>query len=696
MSDNSTGDEIAAETVFELIVSDVDPLAVELSTETAIDFAGRLPGLSIGIERAIVAAGLEIGFREGTVVVEPHFWFTPPQGARAALELAAITGGGYLRRSSNGEWAGALAASLGPLDATGLFIIGQIGGSTSFIAVLGARFTPGLPLGFGFEITGLGGLVGVNRRADTDLIRYRLAGGGAGNVLFCDDPIRNAPTVLGDLDSFFPAADGQIVVGPTFQLSWISPIVRADVAVIMQLPGPSKVAILGTLRVLIGANESLALLFMRMDFIGEVDLERKLISFDAQLVNSHAMGVFRLTGGIAMRIDLGNNPYVLLTIGGFHPRFDPGPLNLPAIPRVGAALNAPVGLFVRLEMYTAFTPNTLQAGALVQAGMRLGPLSAEGHFRFDALITFKPFTFDIEFSAGFAIRVFGETFGSITVSGRITGPGPLVIHAQASVKVLLVRVRGSATFELGARNGDSVVTVASVIDELADEITRRENLHSDGADPSIQLRTDIPRPDASNVVSPVGPLVWTQKRVPLDTDIDKFEGAPLIGDGHRVSATSSIDNVAEQEWFSPGSFTAGLDASRSLNSATFERHSAGMRFTTATPSSSTDRTPAGLELTLVKITGTSALITEFLPPHTVVGPIGYAITGLAEALSERDTTPPVHPRSPAVAVSDETFTVLANDGTTPHTGVTGFQALQYSLYLPDAAALAAADATVDL
>lgn len=695
MSDNSPGGEIAADTVFVVAASDSDALPLALSAETGIDFAAQLPGVTIGIERAVVAAGLKIGFRDGVPVIEPHFDLTPPRGARAALQLAAISGGGYLRRGPNGEWAGALTASLGPVDVTGLFIIGQIGNSASFIAVLGAHFTPGLPLGFGFEITGLGGLVGVNRRADTDLIRLRLAGGGAGNVLFCDDPITNAPNILGDLDSFFPPAPGQIVVGPTFQLSWISPIVRADVAVVLQLPGPSKVVILGTLRVLIGANESFALLFMRMDFIGEVDLERKLISLDAQLVNSHAMGVFRLTGGMAMRIDLGSNPYTLLTIGGFHPRFDPGPLNLPAVPRVGAALNAPVGLFVRLEMYTAFTPNTLQAGALVQAGMRLGPLSADGHFQFDALITFKPFTFDIAFSAGFAIRVFGETFGSISVSGRLTGPGPLIVHAKACVKVLLVPVRGSATFELGVRNGDSVATVASVVNELADEITRHENLHGDGADPSIHLRTDIQRPEKINVVSPGGTLVWTQKRVPLDTGIDKFDGAPLIGTGHRVSATSTTGNVAEKEWFSPGSFTGVLDASRSLNSATFERFPAGMRFTTTTSSSSTDRIPAELALTLVKVTGTSLLTPQHLA-HTVVGPIGYSVAGLAEALNERDTTPLMRSRAAAVTVDDETFTVLAADGTTPYTQVTGFQALRHTLELSDTAVLAAADVSVDL
>ena len=74
--------------------------------------------------------------------------------------------------------------------------------------MLGVRFTPGIQLGFGFEITGFGGLVGINRRADTDALRERLTSGAAGNVLFAEDPIRNAPALLGDLGALFPAGRG--------------------------------------------------------------------------------------------------------------------------------------------------------------------------------------------------------------------------------------------------------------------------------------------------------------------------------------------------------------------------------------------------------------------------------------------------------------------------------------------------------
>ena len=182
-------------------------------------------------------------------------------------------------------------------------------------------------------------------------------------MLFCDDPVANAPTLLGDLEALSRWPPAGSWSGRRCRSAGVSPIVRLDVAVLIELPGPSKIIVSGTIRVLIGLDETVALLYLRMDFLGVLDFERRLMSLDAALVNSHALGVFRLTGAMALRIDYGDNPYVLLSVGGFHPRFDPGPLDLPALPRVGAVLDVAVvaRLWLRLEMYVAFTSNTLQA-----------------------------------------------------------------------------------------------------------------------------------------------------------------------------------------------------------------------------------------------------------------------------------------------------------------------------------------------
>src|SRR5262249_2530342 len=161
-------------------------------------------------------------------------------------------------------------------------------------------------------LTGVGGLVGLNRRADVDVLRERLAAGNAGNVLFCDDPVRNAPGLLGDLAAFFPPNPSSFVVGPTLQIGWLAPLVRFALVLIIVLPGPSRIVIIGSARLIIGIDETLALLYIRVDILGSIDFEKKLIAFDAQLVGSQALGIFRLTGGSAFRLGYGEQTYVLL------------------------------------------------------------------------------------------------------------------------------------------------------------------------------------------------------------------------------------------------------------------------------------------------------------------------------------------------------------------------------------------------
>src|SRR5262249_1114625 len=157
------------------------------------------------------------------------------------------------------------------------------------------------------------------------------------------------------------------------------------------------------LRLLVGADPELALVFLRMDFVGGVDFTAELIFFDAALVGSHVMQIFRITGGAALRINYGAGGSFLLTVGGFHPPFNPGPLALPHVARAGAYMSADVGVkaWLKLEAYFAITPNTLQVGAGIEAGLEIGPLAAHGWFRFDALVQFTPFHFEAKIDAGF-------------------------------------------------------------------------------------------------------------------------------------------------------------------------------------------------------------------------------------------------------------------------------------------------------
>jgi hypothetical protein len=373
---------------------------------------------------------------------------------------------------------------------------------------------------------------------------------------------------------------------------------------------------------------------------------------------------------MAFRLGYGANPYVLLSIGGFHPRFDPGPLNLPRLARVGASLDVAVvaQLYVRLELYTAFTSNTLQAGAKVEAGMDLGPLSAHGFFQFDALIQFRPFHFEAEFAAGFSVEVFGASLASVDIAGNISGPGPLVIHAHGSVRRFGLKVSGSATFELGSRDGDRPAPIAHPVLELAPELQQVANLRAEGEDRSVVLRPG--RPAVKGVlVSPLGSLVWEQKRAPLATLIHRLGGVPLDAPHElRLDPPSGWSAAEERDWFNPGAFTnLDLKASQTLNNAGFQELPSGLRLAggghVRAPSEVDHQ--AGVELVKRPERTRAAL---------VIG--AYLGTALRATIRDRTTTPAVDPGAAKVAVVPETANVHGPDGALLHSAQTPFQAFQ--------------------
>src|SRR5205823_2832210 len=127
------------------------------------------------------------------------------------------------------------------ITAIGLLDTKLPGGRPGYALLLALNATfPGIQVGFGFALTGVGGLLALNRRVEVDALRARLAAGTAGRILAPQDPIRNAPALLADLDAVFPIAPGITVVGPTAQLVWAD-LVHFDIGVFLELPGPARV-----------------------------------------------------------------------------------------------------------------------------------------------------------------------------------------------------------------------------------------------------------------------------------------------------------------------------------------------------------------------------------------------------------------------------------------------------------------------
>lgn len=568
----------------------------------------------------------------------------PPQGIGLSLDAGPVDGGGFLKVISSNEFAGGLQLKILGVGAFAYGLYKTLpSGDASVVALIGIRLPlPGVQLGFGFAVSGFGGLVGINRRADTDRLRERLTSGAAGDVLFNDDPMKNAPKLLGDMQQFFPDEQGVFLIGPTLQVNWVY-ILKLDLGLFIELPGPRKIFFAGSARLVLGSEE-FALVYLRMDFIGGIDLTKSLIFFDAALVNSHVLGIFRITGGVALRIAFGSNGYFLFTVGGFHPSFNPGAMELPRVARVGVSVSlGPVWL--KQEMYLAITSNTFQLGSRTEAGIEIGPISAHGWFGFDALIQFKPFYFVAQVDAGFDVEVEDVSLCSVRVSGQLSGPGPLVLQARASVRLLFIKVSGHVTIELSSNPPEAVVAIPDLPGHLRAELKDPDNLRVEGEDSSVVFA-----PAASGVaklVFPVGQLVWEQKRVPLNLAIQKVEGVNLAGWHTLVVASGLSDEGPEDDWFGVGTYLE-LGDSEALNTSRFVQQQSGLRIGALAMSEGAAE-DATIQLNLVKLPSRLPLL--------ISGGV-YVGAALASVLGERHAGAVLTPGEALVTVSQETWSVL--------------------------------------
>lgn len=579
----------------------------------------------------------------------------PPQGIGLSLQAGPVSGGGFLKIVSDNEFAGALQLKILGIGAFAYGLYKALpSGDPSFVALIGIRLPlPGIQISFGFAISGFGGLVGINRRADTDKLRERLTSGAAGDVLFNDDPMRNAPKLLGDMQQFFPDEKGVFLIGPTLQINWLY-ILKLDVGVFIELPGPRKLFIAGSARLVLG-SEDFALVYLRMDFIGGVDFTKSLIFFDAALVNSHVLGIFRITGGVALRIAYGSNGYFLFSVGGFHPSFNPGAMELPRVARVGVSVSLGV-VWIKQEMYLAITSNTFQLGARVEAGIEIGPIAAHGWFGFDALIQFKPFYFVARIEAGFDVEVFGVSLCSVRVVGQLSGPGPLVLQAQASVRILFVKVSASVTIELSSNPPEQVVPIPDLPKHLKGELTNPDNLRVEGEDRSVIFG---PQTTGAKLFAPVGELIWEQKRAPLDLDIEKVEGVDL-GGWHRLAITAGLAlEPKEEDWFGVGSYLK-LPDGEALNNARFALQRSGLRIGAGEMKSGAQEEKT-VKIELVKLPKRFRF-RDLLGQALRFESAQYVNGGLAGVLRERAGGARLDPGPVQVAVRQEAWNAHAANG----------------------------------
>ncbi|MER5335831.1 DUF6603 domain-containing protein [Micromonospora sp. NPDC002717] len=636
-------------------------------------FAASVAGIGVGADLAV---------RDGNLgPVDLTFRFLPPTGLGMVVDAGPVTGGGFIGFDEPaGRYSGVLALKLGVVgvEAVGLLDTRLPGGAPGYalLILLRASFPP-IQLGFGFALSSVGGLLALNRQTDVDALRARMASGTVGRILAPEDPVRNAPVLLADLAAVFPPTPGVIVVGPTLQLSWAE-LVRFDIGVFIELPGPRKIVILGSARAGIeNPSGGRPYLQIRLDILGVVDFAQQLVAFDAVLIDSHLLEILELTGGAAFRLSYGAEPYVVLTVGGFHPAYNPAPLVFPAsLTRIAMTRGEPDDLlYFRFEGYFAVTTNTLQFGAAVEVVVNLGPFNIRGFLGFDALIRFQPFHFEFAIHASVRVRWRSRTLAGLDLTGSISGPGPVVFHGRVTLEILFFEITFEETITLGSSTPPAVTPVASAVAELAGELADPANLRSTGATDAAVV-VEPARTAALPVVSPLGQAVWTQERAPLDLLLQRFEGAPLTRP-ETVTATGPQVTGTEVDWFAPGGFADLTDAD-ALNRRAFERLTAGVRL----GGEGVDAGPSTLLTVTVKqirLPAPPVLVTATALPRWLLA-----------AAAGRTGRPERDPVTPAVGVRDETWAVHGAGGAVT-AGLSQAQAHQLATVGGVGAAVAATD-----
>ena len=509
--------------------------------------------------------------------------FKPPSGISINIDTDAIKGGGYLYiNTEEGRYAGVAGLSIKDkikLSAFGLintkFPDGRKG--YSFLIFVSAEFSA-IQLGFGFTLNGVGGLVGIHRSVNIDRLREGVKTKSYDRLLFPQNPVENALEIIADLEAIFPMSEDRYVFGIMGKIGWGSPtLITIDLGLIIEVPNPVKLAILGVVKAILPSEEN-AILKLQVNFLGVIDFGKKQLSFDATIYDSRLL-TFSLAGDMALRLSWGENPNFLMSVGGFHPSYQPPP-QLVSMSRLTLNLLGGDNPRLTLSCYFAVTSNTVQFGAKVDLFVKVvSKLTAEGYLGFDALFKFNPFYMKILAAAYLAIKWKGKEKFSILLSASLEGPTPWTVDGQAEVKVLCFKYTVNLKKTWGTNSTTTLPSITvkeKLMAALADYRNWSGPIQS-GRYPLVILKE---YDEDTFILSPESIIQVTQKVLPLNVGIELF-GTQDVTDGgiFKIDVVSiggeNLTYTYIKEDFAPAQFRK-MTEQQKLSSPSFQKYDAGI------------------------------------------------------------------------------------------------------------------------
>ncbi len=564
-------------------------------------------GLRIGPFEAVVQRTgvlVDVAFGTGNLgVADVAIDYAAPRGLGLSLEIGNLKGGGFLFHDpARGEYAGVLEVVWGPITFKAIAIVttqlpdGAPG--WSLLVVLFGEFEP-QPIGLGFFLAGLGGLIGMQHGVDSGALRDGLRSGVLDSVMFPKDPVADAPRLLNQFRAVFPITPRALTFGPFVLLTYSKPaLITIRLGLVLQLDNAvrsgdrdvelTRMMVVGQLLIELPPAEirpsgAPVLLKMIVDLLGDIDFEAGSLAIDARLRDSKLAGM-TLTGTLVVRARWrGSNRTWLAAAGGFHPGFDDLPERLPKQERLGLSLKKGIAT-VKFESYLALTSNSVQFGARVFAQARKWGFTIEGWLGFDALVELRPPRFRVDIAAGVSLKKGSRTLMGVDLKLTVMGPGRWNIAGSARFKVLFVSKTMKFDESWGSDPELTPVTIdalGAVEQALADPAAWSADL-PDGGEMLVSLRGSD---HAGGVrAHPLGMLSAVQRVVPLGVDVDVVRGATPVGARRFEITDVAVAGVAGaqlptrpvREYFATGQYLALSDDQR-LSLPSFEQHDAGIQ-----------------------------------------------------------------------------------------------------------------------
>lgn len=468
--------------------------------------------------------------------------FLPPRGIGLRLDAGAVKGGGYLFiDTQRGEYAGALELTLVgvfSVKAIALITTKRPDGSEgwSLLLVIYGQFS--VHVAFGIFLTGIGGLIGLHHRVDTDALVAGMKTGALDDVLFPENPVADAPRIINRYRTLFPIEPDGLVLGPMLELAFSQPpVVFARLGLLFEVRnalggGPlalTQVVLVGQLVAQLPpkATGAPAILKLLVDVVGFYDAEEQFLLIRARLRDSfvgiEGFAKLDLTGELLLAMHFGADPTFVLSAGGFHPAFVDVPPRVPAtLDRLAVSFAiGPVKL--KCEEYFAVTSNSVQAGFKVLLTAKLGPVSIEGWLGFDAIVYLTPrFAFIVGLDFMVAVKAFGATLLGVAVKMDLHGPGEWRAVGYFQIEILFWKEKIDFDERWGSAPEVDAGT-ASASEALMSELRDPQRLLPEPPVGGASLVTLCSvEPDVGPLAHPLGQLTLRQKAVPLDVEIDRM------------------------------------------------------------------------------------------------------------------------------------------------------------------------------